>query len=223
MSSIVSINNESVSYNKKDDLNVSSNSSSSSSLANPITESSPKSLAPIESLKLQESNKNCIDELEFNFQEKFKETNREIENVSHEMTSLSSFIAEARQKYENLKNQYRFQLDTLIKLNEEIRNDMHQIESRNEHLKAENLKLKAENKQFYGEFVIISKELDEQYCNGVEDMNLEEIERQMGRLKSDIAKLILSNQTLNKQLSLSSENIKYLQKVYLGFSLKNFD
>jgi len=152
-------------------------------------------------------------QLEINFQEKFKETNREIENVSHEMQSLASFMAETRQKYDNLKNQYRYQLDTLIKLNEEIRNDMHQIESRNEHLKAENLKLKAENKQFYGELSIISKELDEQYGSCIDDMNLTEAFRQIGRLKSDIAKLILSNQTLNKQLSLSSENIKYLQKV----------
>ncbi len=211
MSSIVNIESETVSYRKKDDLNTSTNSSSSSSLTNPLTESSPKCMATNDVLKLCEKEQEV--QLEINFQEKFKETNREIENVSHEMQSLASFMAETRQKYDNLKNQYRYQLDTLIKLNEEIRNDMHQIESRNEHLKAENLKLKAENKQFYGELSIISKELDEQYGSCIDDMNLTEAFRQMGRLKSDIAKLILSNQTLNKQLSLSSENIKYLQKV----------
>jgi Rab GTPase-binding effector protein 1 len=92
-----------------------------------------------------------------------------------------------------------------------MRLNLQQVEAKNESLKSENVKLKAENKQFYGEFSIVSKELDEQY----ELSSLDTARSHVNSLKANMAKLILSNQVLNKQLCLSSENIKYLQKINL--------
>ena len=49
------------------------------------------------------------------------------------MLNLESSIEEMRQKYESLKAQSTFQINTLIQLNEEIRNDMHKVEIKNKY------------------------------------------------------------------------------------------
>jgi chromosome segregation ATPase len=178
--------------------------------------SSASSTTPLtyaEMLAMYEKEKTVRLDMETNFQQKAKDSVKQIENLNRDITSMSTVIDELRKQYVSLQSQYQFQLDSLIKLNEEIRVDMHQTENRNEHLKSENLKLKAENKQLYGEQTSLGKELDEQYKHVPN--SLEEATRQLNNLKADMIKAVMVNQALNKQLNLSSENIKHLTKVLI--------
>jgi DNA repair exonuclease SbcCD ATPase subunit len=164
-----------------------------------------------EMLAMYEKEKTCRIDMETNFQQKAKDSNKQIENLNREISNMSTIIDELRKQYLTLQTQYQFQIDSLIKINEEIRVDMLQIENKNDHLKTENLKLKAENKQLYGEQTSLGKELDEQYKNA--PSSLEEATRQLTNLKSDMIKAVMINQSLNKQLNLSTENVKHLAKV----------
>lgn len=157
-------------------------------------------------------------DMEINFQQKANESNKKIEDLNREMTNLASVIEEMRKQYMALQQQYKFQLDQLIKVNDELRSDIKKVEFKNEQYKQENLKLKAENKQFYGDQTILVKEIDEQYqtCSSID-----EAQRQNVTLKQELVKLILAHQALNKQLSLSSETIKHLQKVNLQYQQSN--
>ncbi len=67
----------------------------------------------------------------------------------------------------------------------------------------------------YGEQTSLGKELDEQYKNAPN--SLDEATRQLNNLKADMIKAVMVNQALNKQLNLSSENIKHLTKVKVNF------
>ena len=162
-------------------------------------------------LAMYEKEKTCRIDMETNFQQKAKDSNKQIENLNREISNMSSIIDDLRKQFLSLQTQYQFQIDSLIKLNEEMRVDMHQIENKNEHLKSENLKLKAENKQLYGEQTSLGKELDEQYRHAPN--NIEEATRQLNSLKSEMIKAVMVNQSLNKQLSLSTESVKHLTKV----------
>ena len=168
-----------------------------------------------EMLAMYEKEKTIRLDMETNFQQKAKDSNKQIENLNRDLSNLSIIIDEMRKQFVSLQGQYQFQVETLARINEEIRADMLQVESRNEHLKAENLKFKVENKQLYGEQTILGKELDEQYSSA--PSSIEEASRQMNNLKSDMIKLILSNQALNKQLGMSNESIKHLTKVGMHF------
>jgi hypothetical protein len=134
------------------------------------------------------------------------------------MSNLASIIEDLRKQYNTLQNQYQFQIDSLIKLNEEIRNDMHQIETKIEKYKSENLRLKAENKQFYGEQTILSKELDQTYQK---PSNLEEAFKQLESLRAEMVKLVIANQALNKQCNLSTESIRHLKDLNLKYQRSN--
>ena len=159
-----------------------------------------------ELLVLYEKEKNLRIDMETTFQQKTKESSKQIENLNREMTNLASIIDDLHKQYINLQNQYQFEMDSLIKLNEDIRNELHQNEIRLKQYENENLKLKAENKQFYGEQTILTKELDEQYQM---PSGMDEAIKQINILKSDKIKLILANQVTNKQLAISSENLKH--------------
>ncbi len=102
--------------------------------------SSTTPLTYAEMLAMYEKEKTVRLDMETNFQQKAKESVRQIEHLNRDITGMSTIIDELRKQYVSLQSQYQFQLDSLIKLNEEIRVDMHQIENRNEHLKSENLK-----------------------------------------------------------------------------------
>lgn len=134
------------------------------------------------------------------------------------MTNLAITIDDLRKQYMLVQSQYKSQLEQLIRINDEIRSDARSLEHKNEQLKLESLKLKAENKQFYGEQAAIARELDEQYqISG----NLEEMARQMTKLRSEMVKLVLGNQALSKQLALSTETVKHLQKVNADYQRSN--
>jgi len=113
-----------------------------------------------------------------------------------------------------LFSQFQYQLDSLIKLNEELRTDLQRCELKNESYKSESLRLKAENKQFYGEQTILSKDFEEQYQP---QTNLEESNRQLANIRADMVKLVVANQALNRQHQLSLETIKHLQKANLQY------
>ena len=171
-----------------------------------------------ELLVLYEKEKTLRIDMETTFQQKTKESSKQIENLNREMTNLASIIDDLHKQYINLQNQYQFEMDSLIKLNEDIRNELHQNEIRLKQYENENLKLKAENKQFYGEQTILTKELDEQYQM---PSGMDEAIKQINILKSDKIKLILANQVTNKQLAISSENLKHLQKANLDYQRSN--
>ena len=170
-------------------------------------------------LAMYEKEKTCRIDMETNFQQKAKDSNRQIENLNRDVSNFSSVIDDLRKQFTSLQGQYQFQLDALIKVNEEIRAEMHQVESKNEQLKSENLKLKVENKQLYGEQTSIGKELDDQFKHA--PSSLEEATRQINSLKSEMIKAVMVNQSLNKQLNLSSENIKHLTKVIKNYYFVN--
>lgn len=134
------------------------------------------------------------------------------------MSNLAAIIEDLRKQYLELQNQFRHQLDTLVSLNENIRNELKTSELKNEQYKQENLKLKAENKQFYGDQSILTKELDEQY---IPVNNLDEAIKQIQSQRQEIVKLILANQALNKQHSLSLETVKNLQKINMQYQRAN--
>ena len=171
-----------------------------------------------ELLVLYEKEKTLRIDMETTFQQKTKESSKQIENLNREMTNLASIIDDLHKQYINLQNQYQFEMDSLIKLNEDIRNELHQNEIRLKQYENETLKLKAENKQFYGEQTILTKELDEQYQM---PSGMDEAIKQINILKSDKIKLILANQVTNKQLAISSENLKHLQKANLDYQRSN--
>ena len=171
-----------------------------------------------ELLVLYEKEKTLRIDMETTFQQKTKESSKQIENLNREMTNLASIIDDLHKQYINLQNQYQFEMDSLIKLNEDIRNELHQNEIRLKQFENESLKLKAENKQFYGEQTILTKELDEQYQM---PSGMDEAIKQINVLKSDKIKLILANQVTNKQLAISSENLKHLQKANLDYQRSN--
>ena len=113
-----------------------------------------------------------------------------------------------------VSSQFQFQLDSLIKLNEELRTDLQRTELKNEAYKSESLRLKAENKQFYGEQTILTKDFEEQYRPVT---NLDEANRQLVNIRSDLIKLVVANQALNRQQQLSLETIKHLQKTNVQY------
>ena len=117
-----------------------------------------------------------------------------------------------------LQNQYKHQQESLTQINEDIRNDLLQCEMKNENYKSELLRLKAENKQFYGDQTLLTKEFDERYQQA---QSLDEANRQLAHLRSEMVKLILANQNLNRQHNLSLETIKHLQKVNQQFQRSN--
>ncbi len=133
--------------------------------------------------------------------------------MNREITNLAVIIDDLRKQYMVIQAQYKFQLEQLIKLNDDLRADMKQIELKNDSLKQENLRVKAENKQFYGEQSILLKELDQQYSSG-SSVTQEELHRQVVTLKQELVRLVLSNQALNKQHLQSLDKIKQLQRVH---------
>jgi hypothetical protein len=134
------------------------------------------------------------------------------------MTNLAIIIDDLRKQYMLLQAQYKSQLEQLIRINDEIRGECKQLEYKNEQLKLESLKLKAENKQFYGEQTMLVKEFEEQYQTS---SNLDEMHRMLARLRQEMVKLVLGNQALNKQLSLSTETVKHLQRVNADYQRSN--
>jgi hypothetical protein len=132
--------------------------------------------------------------------------------LNREITNLAVIIDDLRKQYMVIQAQYKFQLEQLIKLNDDLRSDMKQIELKNDSLKQENLRVKAENKQFYGEQSILMKELDQQYNSGG-NLTQEELHRQVSTLRQELVRLMISNQALNKQHLQSLDKIKQLQRV----------
>ncbi len=53
-----------------------------------------------------------------------------------------------------------FEKDGLVKLNEDIKAEMQEVQKENEKLKQENYKLRSENKQLYGEKSLILQEIE---------------------------------------------------------------
>ena len=117
-----------------------------------------------------------------------------------------------------LASQFQYQLDSLIKMNEELRSDAQRAELKNETYKSENLRLKSENKQFYGEQVIIGKDLEEQYHPM---LSVDEANRQTALLRTELCRLKIANQMLNRQHSHSLETVRHLQKTNIQFQQSN--
>lgn len=168
----------------------------------------------VELLAMYEKEKNSLSELEVNYNQKAKESNKNIENLNKEMNNLGMIIDDLRKQYLNMQNQFQFQLDSLMKLNEELRTDLQRAELKNESYKSESLRLKAENKQFYGEQTILTRDFEEQYRP---QHSLEESNRQLTNIRADMVKLVVANQALNRQHQLSLETIKHLQKTNLQY------
>ena len=140
------------------------------------------------------------------------------ENLNREMTNLAIIIEDLRKQYTLLQNQYKHQMDHLMRINDEIRTDCKQLEHKNEQLKVDSLRLKAENKQFYGEQTMLMREIEEQYQAST---NVDDLQRSLGKLRQEMVKLMLGNQALNKQLAISTETVKHLQKVNLEYQRSN--
>jgi len=157
-------------------------------------------------------------DLESSFQQKSKEFNKQNENLNREMTNLAIIIEDLRKQYTLLQNQYKHQMDHLMRINDEIRTDCKQLEHKNEQLKVDSLRLKAENKQFYGEQTMLMREIEEQYQAST---NVDDLQRSLGKLRQEMVKLMLGNQALNKQLAISTETVKHLQKVNLEYQRSN--
>ena len=134
------------------------------------------------------------------------------------MTNLASLVDELRKQFVSLQNQHKYQHDSLARLNDEIRTDLQQSEHKNESYKSEILRLKAENKQLYGEQTILMKDFDERYQPA---QNLDEANRQLAHIRSEMVKQILANQNLNRQHNLSLETVKHLQKINQQYQRSN--
>ena len=128
------------------------------------------------------------------------------------MTNFANVIDSLHKEYTKLQAQFKFQMESLIKVNEKLRVEITQVETRNEQLRLESTKLKSENKQLHGEQAILVSELNEQYRTPT---NMDDALAQILTFKNEIIKLITANQAFNKQLSLSTEMINHLQKVNL--------
>lgn len=172
----------------------------------------------VELLAMYEKEKNAYADLESNFNQKAKESNKNIENLNKEMNNLATIIDDLRKQYLNMQSQFQYQLDSMIKLNEDLRSDLQRTELKNESYKSENLRLKAENKQFYGEQTILTKDFEDQYKPV---QNLDESNRQLVNIRADMVKLVIANQALNRQHQLSLETIKHLQKTNLQYQRSN--
>lgn len=150
----------------------------------------------------------CLD-METNFQQKAKESSKQIESLNQEMNNLATIIDDLRQQYLNTQVHFQFQLDSLFKLNEDLRTELQQSEHRNEIFKNENLKLKVEIKQFQGEQTMLLKDFDDQYHSV---QSIDEAQRQINSLRTEIVRLYQANQALHRQHNISLESIKHLQK-----------
>ena len=128
------------------------------------------------------------------------------------MTNFANVIDSLHKEYTKLQAQFKFQMESLIKVNEKLRVEITQVETRNEQLRLESTKLKSENKQLHGEQAILVSELNEQYRTPT---NMDDALAQILTFKNENIKLITANQAFNKQLSLSTEMINHLQKVNL--------
>lgn len=193
------------------DTNMSSTTSSSdkhsqTGITNNII---PVSATYAELLAMYEKEKLTCIEMETKFQQKAKEASKQIENLNQEMNNLSTIIDDLRKEYSKMQAQFQFQLDSLIKLNEELRNDLQQSEYRNEIFKNENLKLKVENKQFQGEQQMLLKEFDEQYHV---PQNLDDAHRQLAHVRGELVRLYQVSQSLQRKYDQTSETLKQLQK-----------
>jgi hypothetical protein len=171
-----------------------------------------------ELMSMYEKEKHLRMEMENSFQQKAKESNKQVENLNREMTQLSATIDELRKQFISSKLHNQQQLDLLIQVNEELRVEVQQLEARAEQYKNENLRLKAENKQFYGEQSIMSKDFEDKYK---QTSTVEEANRQMAAMKADLIKLAWSQQSLTRQNSLAMENIKHLQKINAQYQSAN--
>jgi Rab GTPase-binding effector protein 1 len=141
-----------------------------------------------------------------------------VENLNKEMSNLALVIEDLRKQYTNIQNQHQFQMDTLIRVNEQIRNDLKSLESKNNQYVKENMRLKAENIQFYGEQTRLYKELDEQFFPA---SSLDEANNQSKHLRTEIVKLLIANQAVNKQLSIANEKIKHLKQTNINYQESN--
>lgn len=135
------------------------------------------------------------------------------------MTNLAIIIDDLKRQYVKLQIEYKVQLEYLIEINDDIRNENKQIAFKNEQLKLENLRLKAENKQILGDLKMSIADLDTMY--GQSHANPIELESNFVRLKQDMAKYLISNRALNKQLYHANETIKHLQKVNSNYRHMN--
>jgi DNA repair exonuclease SbcCD ATPase subunit len=188
------------------DTTSSSISNASSSNANSIL---PATATYAELLAMYEKEKLACLDMETNFQHKAKESSKQIETLNQEMNNLSTIIDDLRQQYLKMQVQYQYQVDSLIKLNENLRADLQQSEYVNSLFKAENLKLKAEIKQFQGEQTMLLKDFDQQYHP---TQSIDEANRQLNQLRTELVRMYQANQSLHRQHNISLESIKQLQK-----------
>ena len=163
-----------------------------------------------ELLAMYEKEKTSRVDIETNFTAKASESHAHVENLNMEMCNLAALIDELRTQHASMQTQHRFQMDTLVKLNDEIRGDMQALEHKNEKLRIDNLRLKAENKQFVGEQHILARELDTGYQA---PSTLDEAVRALDAMRAETVKLVVANQALNKQLNVCSESLKSVQKL----------
>ena len=127
------------------------------------------------------------------------------------MSNLSTIIEDLRKQYTQIQAQYQFQLEQLIKINEEMRADAEKLEIVNEHVRQENLRLKADNKQLHGEKTILFKELDEQFQP---PQTFDDAVRIISNYRNEVVKLLIANQALNRQHMSSLDTITHLQNKY---------
>lgn len=169
----------------------------------------PPAVTYVELLAMYEKEKLACLDMETNFQQKAKESSKQIESLNQEMNNLATIIDDLRQQYLNTQVHFQFQLDSLFKLNEDLRTELQQSEHRNEIFKNENLKLKVEIKQFQGEQTMLLKDFDDQYHSV---QSIDEAQRQINSLRTEIVRLYQANQALHRQHNISLESIKHLQK-----------
>jgi hypothetical protein len=99
------------------------------------------------------------------------------------MSNLESIIVDLRSQYVNWQAQFQIQIvglaaffknstrqelnlyhkDGLVKLNEDLQNEMVRVERKNEKLKEENLKLKSELKALNGERSIVTQDFEKEF------------------------------------------------------------
>ena len=205
------VNNEQTVANRNSaDLQNQKSASSSASSSTKIIQSQFQHTY-LEMLAMYEREKTLRIETETNYLQKAKESNKLIENLNREMSNLSTIIEELRKQYTQMQSQNQFQMEQLIRINEEIRNESERTDTVCEQFRQENLKLKAENKQLYGEKTILYKELDEQFQ---QPQSLEDALRIISNYRNEVVKLVIANQTLNRQHLASLDSIKQLQNKY---------
>ena len=125
--------------------------------------------------------------------------------------------------------------DGLVKLNEDIKVEMQEVQKENEKLRQDNLKVRTENKQFYGERSLMLHEIEKETIlpqnaevNKILKLNqtsnwlfyfLKELKKLLLKYRDDYINLSVVNTALIKRNESAAEKIKELQK--LNFQIRS--